>query len=595
MKMKLFYNIIKSYPAAIIIKLPLAIISGAILPLTMLLSQRMIDSISAGGTQAYIYVALLGLVFLLSIICSHYDDYLTTQISNKVDFNFGKQIFLECEKISYDNYENANTYEIIGRILNKYKSVAMDTIGLLSSFVRIVTMFIGIFYYLVMIRWWILPILLITVVPVFILTIHTSLKEYDTFSKYYPFFRKAQYLSGLITGRDAIKESRLFQYHNFVEKMWETSIRRFQTEQVHANLGPRFLAGFCVLLQYAITILNLFLISPSVTSGALSIGIFLAIAQAMWSFVGGFQYEIIGMIKSSANYSKFKQDYSKFIQIPHDPINIKQKVDISFSTIKLENIWFRYNEDSPYVLCGVNLMVKKGEKIGIVGENGSGKSTLIKILLGLLNPNKGKILLDGNLITDENRYLLRNLVSTVFQDYGHYNLTLKENLSLSRLTDFNKTDKMKNIISKLHQEDDFLGSFRDGMDTELGKARWDGQDLSGGQWQTIALARAVFAGRPILVLDEPTAALDPLSEVDIYKHIYYSGEIQTAFLITHRLGAIVMADNIYLLSDGKILEKGTHKEMMNLQGEYAKMFNAQSKWYSLDNSGIEQRSNVNEQ
>jgi ABC-type bacteriocin/lantibiotic exporter with double-glycine peptidase domain len=123
------------------------------------------------------------------------------------------------------------------------------------------------------------------------------------------------------------------------------------------------------------------------------------------------------------------------------------------------------------------------------------------------------------------------------------------------------------------------------METELGKARWDGQDLSGGQWQTIALARAIFSDCPMLVLDEPTAALDPLVEVDVYRHIYHSGNINTAILVTHRLGAIVMADNIYLLSDGNILENGTHEKMINLEGKYKKMFEIQSKWY-LSNTKI---------
>lgn len=581
-KENLFNNIIISHPIAIIAKIPLAVIGGSIMPLTMLLTQRMIDSIFVDESKAFTYTALLGIVFLLSIICSHFDGYLNRQISNRIDFRFGKKIFTKCGEIPYENYENTETYETLGRVLDKYKTVSFDIINLISSCIRIITMFIGIFYYLFLVRWWIFPILFATVLPVFILTIHTSMKEYDTFSKYYPFLRKAQYLSGLMTGRGAIKESRLFQYRKFVEKMWEASIKRFQTEQVHANTGSRFLAGFCILLQYASTILNLSFILPSVIDGSISVGIFLAIAQAMWSFVGGFQYEIIGIIKSSTNYFKFKKDYDKFFRIPNNPISNKYKqIPENFFTIELEDIWFRYNQDVPYVLCGINLKIQNGEIIGIVGENGSGKSTLIKILLGLLSPNKGRILLDGTLITDENRYMLRNMMSVVFQDYGHYNLKLDESIALARLNDLKNVDEMNEIINDLHKEDDFLSFFRNGMETELGKARWDGQDLSGGQWQTVALARAIFAKRPILILDEPTAALDPLSEVDIYKHVYHSGNIQTALLVTHRLGAIVIANRIYLLSDGIVLESGSHKEMLQLQGKYAKMFEAQSKWYSI--------------
>ena len=282
---------------------------------------------------------------------------------------------------------------------------------------------------------------------------------------------------------------------------------------------------------------------------------------------------------------KFRQDYYKLINIPNDfkaKTDTGQTGDTVFSSLELEDIWFKYNQDGPYILCGVRLCIQSGKKIGIVGENGSGKSTLIKIILGLLSPSRGKILLNGIQITDENRYLLRNMMSVVFQDYGRYNLTMRESIALANLHEVANVEKMKTITSSIHREDDFFSSFRNGINTELGKDRWYGQDLSGGQWQTIALIRAVFANRFILVLDEPTAALDPLAEVDVYKHIYHSQDIHTAILVTHRFGAIVAADLICLLSDGIILECGKHKELLMIDGKYTKMFEAQSKWYSMD-------------
>jgi ABC-type multidrug transport system fused ATPase/permease subunit len=171
------------------------------------------------------------------------------------------------------------------------------------------------------------------------------------------------------------------------------------------------------------------------------------------------------------------------------------------------------------------------------------------------------------------------VVSAVFQEYGHYNLSLAESLALGRTDDSEDAGGAKSIIVNLHKEDDFFALFENGMETKLGRERWDGQELSGGQWQTIALARAIFVGRPVLVLDEPTAALDPLAELDVYRHVYQSGETGAALLVTHRLGAIVMADSIYLLSDGRILESGTHDELMKTNGKYAKMFETQRKWY----------------
>ena len=170
---------------------------------------------------------------------------------------------------------------------------------------------------------------------------------------------------------------------------------------------------------------------------------------------------------------KFRQDYYKLINIPNDfkaKTDTGQTGDTVFSSLELEDIWFKYNQDGPYILCGVSLCIQSGKKIGIVGENGSGKSTLIKIILGLLSPSRGKILLNGIQITDENRYLLRNMMSVVFQDYGRYNLTMRESIALANLHEVANVEKMKTITSSIHREDDFFSSFRNGINT--GFIRW---------------------------------------------------------------------------------------------------------------------------
>jgi ABC-type bacteriocin/lantibiotic exporter with double-glycine peptidase domain len=438
-------------------------------------------------------------------------------------------------------------------------------------------------YYLVMIRWWIFPLLIATSAPVFILTVYSSMKEYDTFGQIFPFYRKAQYLSGLITGRNSIKEARLFQYGNFIGSRWETSLQTFHTGQVRANMGPRFLAGFFIILQYAVTVVDLFIIAPSVLDGTLSAGVFIAVAQAMWNLVGGFQWELVTMIKNGGSFVKFRQDYHQFFAIPGDASGEKKQAQ-HFSTIVLEDIWFQYRQDLPFVLRGVSLTIQAGKKLGIVGENGSGKSTLIKITMGLLAPTGGRILLDGVPITNENRYLLRSVAAVVFQDYGRYNLTLRESLALARSDGGGNDKAIQETITGLHREGDFLDVFEHGLETKLGKDRWDGQDLSGGQWQTLALARAIFAGRPLLVLDEPTAALDPLAEVDVYRHVYHSDRISTALLVTHRLGAITMVDDIWVLRDGMIVEQGSHDRLLEIRGTYANMFETQAAWYTTDSN-----------
>lgn len=580
MKKELLIQILKTSPKEIIIKVILSIINGLALPLTMFLTQNIIDSITVSVKWSFIYLLLLALVFIGFVLSENYDAYLDIQISNQIEIVFGKDILIRCSKIAYENYESSDTYNIIGRIMTKYKTTAIGLISLMSAVIKIFTMFLGIFYYLFFVKWWIFPVMIFSLSPVFYLTIHTSLKEYDAFSTYYPYLRKAQYFSGLITKRSSIREARLFQYNKFVEGLWEVSLKNFQNRQINDNISSRFLAGICVLFQYMMTVFNLYIVYPSVANGTVSIGVYLALAQAMWSFVGEFQYQVIGIIKKMVDFKKFTKEYDTFKQLTIYSLQgeIYEK-NSSFHFIQLKDVWFKYGENNPYVLKGINFSMECNKVIGLVGENGSGKSTLIKLLLGLLEPTKGTILLDNVIITNENRYLLRGLSSVIFQEYGKYNLTFRESVALSDIRNLNNTEKIKMVVKSICKKNSIFDMLCGDVDTKLGKERWNGQDLSGGQWQMVALARALFSNKPIIILDEPTAALDPISELDVYKLIYDNREKGTALLATHRLGAILMADKIYLVDNGVVIEEGTHLELMSRGGKYEKMFNTQKNWY----------------
>ena len=201
-------------------------------------------------------------------------------------------------------------------------------------------------------------------------------------------------------------------------------------------------------------------------------------------------------------------------------------------------------------------------------------------MTGLLAPEKGEICLNGIPITDENRYLLQKAMSVVWQDFSRFDLTLQENLSLEKLDAKDDMEKMAEILEGL--QPGFMEKMRDGLHTFLGKGIQDGQDLSDGQWQMVAVARTVFSGRQGLVLDEPTAALDPLAEVSVYEMVYDLLQTSAAFLVTHRLGAVVKADQIYVLKDGIISEQGDHMTLLGQNGAYQAMFATQKTWYEHD-------------
>ena len=575
------YNLIIPNVPLLLSRVVIAFLTGMVLPLSMFLMHGMIDGIVHGANYALLYAVMLGVLYFTSIVGKHLDSYMSVCMKNKVDIDFGTSLLLRSKEIHYHYYEVNQTYDDFERIQKNYKPSIMGLYQLMLSTIRIAVMLVGIFVYLQQVSMWLTITVVITMLPVLALSVVMSMREYDTFSRYFPFLRKGKYLSGLITERRSINESRLFQYKGFVEKKWEASLRRFHTEQVKANLKPRFIVGFCYMLQYGVVALNLYMIYPDVVLGLISIGAFVAVAQALWGLTGGFQDEIITVLHDGMQFKKFKKDYNTLFGSIREESSSNEKPSLSvFKKIEMYDIWFRYGKDKPFVLKGLNFKLDFGDKIGIVGENGSGKSTLMMILFGQLVPEKGSIILDGQMITDANRFILRDIASVVFQDFVRYELTLAENIALSSSICIMEKRRMSETIESFGHGKEFLKSFNDGLDTRLGKKRWDGKDLSGGQWQFVALTRAIFAKKPLLVLDEPTAALDPMAEVEVYKYVYSSNEIHTLILITHRLGAIVGADKILLISDGVVAEAGTHGELLKLEGLYSQLYAAQKKWYT---------------
>jgi ATP-binding cassette subfamily B protein len=222
----------------------------------------------------------------------------------------------------------------------------------------------------------------------------------------------------------------------------------------------------------------------------------------------------------------------------------------------------------------VNLTINKGETIAIVGENGAGKSTLARLITGLYLPTKGEVYIDGEDTKTVAADAIFQNISAVFQRYQRYKMTLRQNISISSE---NSDKNIRDAMSKADIPTD-AGSFSDGEDTMLGRD-FGGVDLSGGQWQRIALARSVISSAPLRILDEPTASLDPISESNIYEEFEQISRGGTTIFISHRLGSTKLAKEIFVIENGTIIEKGTHEELMAANGVYAGMYESQRSWY----------------
>jgi ATP-binding cassette subfamily B protein len=242
---------------------------------------------------------------------------------------------------------------------------------------------------------------------------------------------------------------------------------------------------------------------------------------------------------------------------------------------------FAYPTAKESALRDVSLNIRAGEIVALVGENGSGKTTLAKLLAGLYRPASGTITWDGIDINRVDAEQLRKSIAAIFQDFVRFHLRARDNVGLGRVTAIDDLDDIREA-ARHADADAFLGALPDGYESVLGPEFEGGTDLSVGQWQRVALARAFFRHAPFVILDEPTAALDPRAEHDLFERIRALLADRTVLLISHRFSSVRNADRIYVLESGRVTEAGTHQELMSLQAHYAELFQLQAAAYLAD-------------
>lgn len=396
--------------------------------------------------------------------------------------------------------------------------------------------------------------------------------------------KKIEYANKTATSREFAKDIRMFGLRGWLEDLWGSTMRLYsafcakrERKYIWANIIDIVLTFLRNGIAYA------FLIGITVKNG-------LPASQFLLYFaaLSGFAQWVVEILDKLSVMHKQSLDISTIREFLDwdEPFDLNGGERIAFEPnkqyeIRLDDVSFRYPKADKDTLSHINLTVHPGEKLAIVGLNGAGKTTLVKLVCGFLDPTEGRILLNGEDIRKFNRNDYYALFSAVFQEFSVLDVTVKENVA--QCVDGIDETRVWQCIDKAGLTEK-IKSLPKGIETHLGRRVFkDGVEFSGGQTQRLMLARALYKNAPILVLDEPTAALDPIAENDIYQKYNDMTHGRTSFFISHRLASTRFCDRIIFVDSGKIAEEGTHDELLKNGGGYAYMFEVQSKYYRSDN------------
>ncbi|MGH1469557.1 MAG: ABC transporter ATP-binding protein [Cellvibrionaceae bacterium] len=482
-------------------------------------------------------------------------------------------------ELQMSHFEDSEFYDKLTRARREASSRPLSlvnrTFGLLQNSISLFSF--GVL--LIQFSPWIILILIAGALPVFIAETKFSGDAFKLFRWRSPETRMQMYLETVLAREDSAKEVKLFQLGPLLLQRYKDIFYTLYQADRELTI-KRDLWGFILGLigtaafYFAYAWIVISTIASKITLGQMTM--YLAVFKQGQSAVSANLTAISGMYEDNLYLSNLYE----YLEQPVEPQkgNATEGV-IKNDGIRFENVSFTYSGNTQPSLKNINLHLKPGMSLALVGENGSGKTTLIKLLTRLYTPTEGKVFLDGLDIQEWNAEALRKRIGVIFQDFVRYQMLVGENIGAGDVAHFADSERWKNAAER-GMAIDFIEDLDEGYNTQLGRWFKGGQELSGGQWQKIALSRAFMReDADILVLDEPTAAMDAQAEADIFEHFRQHAENKIVILISHRFSTVRMADEILVMEHGKIIEHGNHEKLLSLNGRYAHLFQLQAKGY----------------
>ncbi|MEM1240971.1 MAG: ABC transporter ATP-binding protein [Cyanobacteria bacterium P01_H01_bin.26] len=576
-------------PGWLIVSIMLTLVSALVPVGQLYISKLIVDQVvlilasDGGGFTTYLLLLVvtgLGLL-LVGEVLSQLDNYVSRVLNDQFLLHANVQLLQQAMRLDLAHYESSEFHDVLNRAQQSGSNYPLRVVELLSRLLGSITRLVGLLTLLLRFSPSVMALLLVSVLPTFWVGIRYSYRRFWLNRRQTPSRRLADYFYQVLTDPKYVKEVRLFNLGEHLVEQYRTirhefnrESRRLAQQQSLAQLSIELLGGIGFYGAYGLVLWQT--IRGLVTLGDLTL------------YAGAFQ-QAQGLIESILlslatlyEYNLYVSQYFELLDI--SPQVVSPRRPQSFPKpmqqgLRFQDVYFTYPGSEHPTLKGINLTVAPGECIALVGLNGSGKTTLLKLLTRLYDIHQGQIMIDGVPLQQFSLGSLRSQIGILFQDFARYALDVQDNIGFGNLPRRQDLDLVTQA-AKGAGATAVIDELDDGYQTILGKMFSGGVDLSGGQWQKIGLARAFMSDAQILILDEPTAAVDAIAEHDLFQRFRQLTQGKMTFLVSHRFSTVRMADRIVVLEQGKITEVGTHAQLMTQQGQYAEMFNLQAESYT---------------
>ncbi len=567
----------------------LTVLQGAMPVAAVWLMKLIVDAVAEGisgadrgdafGHVAFL-IAMAGVVGLVSVLLRSAQTVVDEGLGHVVTDHVTDLIHAQSVAVDLEYYENPAYQDTLFRVQQEAPYRPTSIVKHLTTTGQALVSLVGMAAFLLTLHWAVGLVVIAAAIPAGVVRFYFSGKLYSWKRRRAAVERQASYAHWLLTDSQHAKEIRLFGLGAHL-RTWYTELRRRLRGELLGLAGRRSTAEALAGAGAIVLTFGAFaFIAWRAVRGVISVGEMVAYYQAFQSSLSSLQSVLQGFAALYED-SLFMSYYDEFmalepkVQPPADPKPVPPRIT---EGIAFEDLTFRYPGTERTALSGVSLTVRPGEVTALVGPNGSGKTTLVKLMCRLYDPTSGRVTLDGVDLRDFDVTALRRQMSVIFQDFAHYQLTARENIRLGNILLGQNAPAIESAARDAGAHET-INELRHGYDTVLGRWFDEGEELSVGEWQKVALARAFVRDAQILVCDEPTSSLDPQAEWHVFQHIKELAQGRAVVLISHRFSTVRNADHIHLFDQGRMIESGTHEELMALEGRYARMYRVQAQAY----------------